>query len=108
MHLPAYRTALRGVSTETAHLSFQFGSALGTASGSCLEQRLEIRTINPLGTCAEALLSISAPEGAFRHTLKGWRSEKFPVEWLHTGQADQSTVCAFRSVKHVLEHAMGG
>ena len=60
MHRPTYRTALRGLPTETANLSFQFGSALGTASGSCLEQRLEIRTINPLGTCAEALLSISA------------------------------------------------
>jgi hypothetical protein len=47
MHRPAYRTALRGVPTETAQLSFQFGSALGTASGSCLEQRLEIRTLTP-------------------------------------------------------------
>ena len=60
MHRPAYRTALRGLPTETTNLSFQFRSALRTASGSCFEQRLEIWTSNSLGACAEALLSISA------------------------------------------------
>ena len=60
MHRPAYRTALRGLPAETANLSVQFRSALGTALGSCLEQRLEIRTSNPLRACTEALLSISA------------------------------------------------
>jgi hypothetical protein len=60
MHRPAYRSALRGLPTKTTNLSFQFRSAFGTASGSCLEQRLEIRTSNSLGACAEALLSISA------------------------------------------------
>jgi hypothetical protein len=58
MHRPTYRTALRGLPTETANVSFQLRSAFGTAPGSCLEQRLEIRTSNPLGTCAKALLSI--------------------------------------------------
>jgi len=60
MHRPTCRTALRGLPPETADLGFQFRNALGTASGSCLEQRLEIRTSNPLSACTEALLSISA------------------------------------------------
>jgi hypothetical protein len=41
MHRPTYRTALRGLPTETANLSFQFRGALGTASGSCLEAKSE-------------------------------------------------------------------
>src|SRR5208337_2442717 len=44
----------------------------------------------------------AAPEGAFRRTLKSWRPKRFPVKWLHTEQTDQSTACAFRSLKHVL------
>src|SRR5450631_2625762 len=60
MHRPAYRSALRGLPTKTTNLNFQFRSALGTAPGSCFEQRLEIRTSNSLGAGAEALLSISA------------------------------------------------
>ena len=48
MYRPAYRTALRGLPPKTTNLSFQFRSALGTAAGSCFEQRLEIRTSRPL------------------------------------------------------------
>jgi hypothetical protein len=37
MHRPAYRSALRWLPTKTTNFSFQFRSALGTASGSCFE-----------------------------------------------------------------------
>jgi hypothetical protein len=44
----------------TANLGFKFRRALGATPRRCLEQRLEVRALNPFGTRVEALFSIAA------------------------------------------------